>query len=39
MRFLANPKKSMKDNKMSFSGLKKQKDIDAIIAYLKAEGA
>jgi len=24
---------------MSFSGLKKEKDIDAIIAYLNAEGA
>ena len=37
--FLANPKKSIKGNKMSFSGLKKQKDIDAIIAYLNSEGA
>ena len=37
--FLANPKKSIKGTKMSFSGLKKQNDIDAIIAYLNAEGA
>ena len=37
--FLANPKISIKGTKMSFSGLKKQKDIDAIIAYLNAEGA
>lgn len=32
--FLANPKKSMKGTKMSFAGLRKDEDIQAIIAYL-----
>lgn len=36
--FLANPKTYMKGTKMSFAGLKKQDDIDAVIAYINAEG-
>lgn len=32
--YLANPKKFLPKNKMSFAGLKKQEDIDAVIAYL-----
>ncbi|UTS80242.1 c-type cytochrome [Phaeobacter piscinae] len=34
--FLAKPKKYMKGTKMSFAGLKKDADIEAVIAYLKA---
>ena len=34
--FLAKPKTHMKGTKMSFSGLKKEADIEAIIAYLKS---
>jgi cytochrome c len=34
--FLAKPKKYMKGTKMSFAGLKKEKDIVAIIEYLKS---
>lgn len=36
--FLAKPKSYMKGTKMSFAGLKKQSDIDAILAYLAAPG-
>ena len=35
--FLAAPKKYIKGTKMGFVGLKKQDDIDNIIAYIKAE--
>ena len=34
--FLAKPKKFMKGTKMSFAGLKKDKDFAAIIAYLES---
>ncbi len=34
--FLTKPKKYMKGTKMSFAGLKKDKDIAAVIAYLKS---
>jgi len=33
--FLTKPKKFLKGTKMSFSGLKKEKDLDAIIEFLK----
>jgi cytochrome c len=36
--FLAKPKKYMKKTKMSFAGLKKDDDIEAVIAYLKSFG-
>lgn len=36
--FLANPKGYMKGTKMSFAGLKKQEEIDAVIAYLGTFG-
>lgn len=36
--FLAKPKSYMKGTKMSFSGLKKQDDMEAITAYLKSVG-
>ncbi|MGK7752515.1 MULTISPECIES: c-type cytochrome [unclassified Roseovarius] len=36
--FLAAPKSYMKGTKMSFAGLRKQEDIDAIIAYLSSFG-
>ena len=35
--FLKAPKKYLKGTKMAFVGLKKQDDIDNIIAYIKAE--
>jgi len=35
--FVANPKDYVEGNKMSFSGLKKEKDIANLIAYLKEE--
>lgn len=34
--FLAKPKKYMKGTKMSFAGLKKDSDIEAVIAYLQS---
>lgn len=34
--YLANPRKYMKGNKMSFAGLKKDKDIAAIVEFLKS---
>lgn len=34
--FLAKPKSYMKGTKMSFAGLKKDEDIEAVIAYLKS---
>lgn len=34
--FLAKPRDYMKGTKMSFAGLKKDKDIEAVIAYLKS---
>ncbi len=36
--FLAKPKTYMKKTKMSFAGLKKDDDIEAVIAYLKSFG-
>ena len=36
--FLANPKGYMKGTKMSFAGLKKTEEIDAVIAYLSTFG-
>lgn len=36
--FLKKPKKYMKGTKMSFAGLKKQKQIDDVIAYMKEAG-
>jgi cytochrome c len=36
--FLAAPRTYMKGTKMSFAGLKKEEDIDAIIAYLQSFG-
>ena len=35
-QFLKKPKAMLKKTKMAFSGLKKEKDLDAIIAYLKS---
>ena len=37
--FLAKPKAYMKGTRMSFAGLKKQDDIDAVIIYLKSFGS
>ncbi|AHD09905.1 c-type cytochrome [Phaeobacter gallaeciensis] len=37
--FLAKPKKYMKGTKMSFAGLKKEAEIEAVIAYLKSAAA
>ena len=36
--FLANPRESFKGTKMSFRGLSDAEDIEAVIAYLQAEG-
>ena len=36
--FLKSPKGYLKGTKMSFAGLKKQADIDAVIAYIKSTG-
>lgn len=36
--FLANPKGYMKGTKMTFAGLKKQEEVDAVIAYLSTFG-
>lgn len=36
--FLKKPKKYIKGTKMSFAGLKKQKQIDDVIAYMKDAG-
>ncbi|MBC7142165.1 MAG: c-type cytochrome [Rhodobacteraceae bacterium] len=36
--FLADPKGYMKGTKMSFAGLKKQEEVDAVIAYLSTFG-
>lgn len=36
--FLANPKANMKGTRMSFAGLKKEADLDAIIAFLSSHG-
>ncbi|MFW8594321.1 c-type cytochrome [Cribrihabitans neustonicus] len=36
--FLAKPRSFLKGTKMSFAGLKKDKDIEAITAYLEAQG-
>lgn len=36
--FLANPKGYMKGTKMSFAGLKKAEDVDAVLAYLSSFG-
>lgn len=36
--FLADPRGTMKGTKMSFGGLKKEGDIDALIAYLSTQG-
>lgn len=36
--FLAKPKKFLKGTKMSFPGLKKEKDIADVIAYIAANG-
>lgn len=36
--FLAKPKAYMKGTKMSFAGLRKDKDLDAIVEFLKANG-
>lgn len=37
--FLKAPKKYLKGTKMAFVGLKKQDDIDNVIAYMKAESS
>lgn len=37
--YLKAPRKYVKGTKMAFAGLKKQKDIDNLIAYLQAETA
>ncbi len=37
-KFLTKPKKMMKKTKMAFAGLKKKKQRDNVIAYLKANG-
>jgi cytochrome c len=37
IEFLRKPKKFIKGTKMSFGGLKKDKDLNAIVAYLKMQ--
>jgi cytochrome c2 len=37
VEFLRKPKKFIKGTKMSFGGLKKDKDLNAIVAYLKTQ--
>ena len=37
--FLAAPKKYMKGTRMSFAGLKKEADIDAVLEFLKSNGS
>ncbi|CCQ75562.1 cytochrome c family protein [Magnetospira sp. QH-2] len=37
--YLKDPKGFVPKNKMAFAGLKKQKDIDNVIAYIEAESA
>ena len=34
--FLSKPRKYMKRTKMSFAGLRKEADIDAVLTYLKS---
>lgn len=36
--FLANPRQARSGTRMSFAGLRKQSDIDAVLAYLQSEG-
>jgi len=37
--YLADPRGYIPRNKMSFAGLKKQEEIDAVIAYIATAGA
>jgi len=37
-KYLAKPKKLVPGTRMAFAGLKKEKDIDNVIAYIKANG-
>ncbi len=36
-QFLQNPRKFLKGTKMSFAGLRKEQEVDDVIAYIKAE--